>query len=180
MGRGRAKAKQVKLARQLKYKSDDADLDRLPAELGVGADSGDGDVNTTLTVLLLSPAVQYSSGVQQPMRATAVLGCHPHTHQAAPFDREQGRAASLHPGGLGHVRARYQGDQRTLTVSHGPPHVQCQHIHPSMSSRKAQGRSSKLATFQLSLDTEAQPGKNEGAPHVWAAPSCAYGRYGWI
>ena len=36
MGRGRAKAKQVKLARQLKYKSDDADLDRLRAKLGVG------------------------------------------------------------------------------------------------------------------------------------------------
>jgi hypothetical protein len=42
MGRGRANAKQVKVARQLKYKSDDTDLDRLRAELGVGADSGDG------------------------------------------------------------------------------------------------------------------------------------------
>ena len=43
MGRGRAKAKQVKVARQLKYKSSDGtDLDRLRAELGVGADSGDG------------------------------------------------------------------------------------------------------------------------------------------
>ena len=40
MGRGRAKAKQVKVARQLKYKSDDTDLDRLRAEFGVGADSG--------------------------------------------------------------------------------------------------------------------------------------------
>ena len=80
MGRGRAKAKQVKLARQRKYKSGYADLDRLRAKLGVGADSGHGDVNTTLTVLLFFPAVQYSSGVQQPMRTTAVLGCHPHTH----------------------------------------------------------------------------------------------------
>ena len=44
MGRGRAKAKQVKVARQLKYKSSDGtDLDRLRAELGVGADSGDGE-----------------------------------------------------------------------------------------------------------------------------------------
>jgi hypothetical protein len=42
MGRGRAKAKQVKVARQLKYKSDDTDLDRLRAEFGVGADSGNG------------------------------------------------------------------------------------------------------------------------------------------
>jgi hypothetical protein len=41
MGRGRAKAKQVKVARQLKYKSDGTDLDRLRAELAVGADSGE-------------------------------------------------------------------------------------------------------------------------------------------
>jgi Protein of unknown function (DUF3073) len=43
MGRGRAKAKQVKVARQLKYKSDDTDLDRLRAELGVGGDTRDGN-----------------------------------------------------------------------------------------------------------------------------------------
>jgi len=36
MGRGRAKAKQVKVARQLKYSSGGTDLDRLRAELGVG------------------------------------------------------------------------------------------------------------------------------------------------
>ena len=47
MGRGRAKAKQVKVARQLKYKSSDGtDLDRLRAELAVGADSGDGNSAT--------------------------------------------------------------------------------------------------------------------------------------
>ena len=34
MGRGRAKAKQVKVARQLKYNSGGMDLDRLRAELG--------------------------------------------------------------------------------------------------------------------------------------------------
>jgi len=43
--------------------------------------------------------VLYSSEVQQRMLATAVLGCHPHTHQAALFDHEQGRAHSLHPEG---------------------------------------------------------------------------------
>jgi len=43
MGRGRAKAKQVKVARQLKYKSDDTDLDRLRAELGVGSRDGTVD-----------------------------------------------------------------------------------------------------------------------------------------
>jgi hypothetical protein len=42
MGRGRAKAKQVKVARQLKYNSGGTDLDRLRDELGVG-DSNDHD-----------------------------------------------------------------------------------------------------------------------------------------
>ncbi|MGA2830010.1 MAG: DUF3073 domain-containing protein, partial [Streptosporangiaceae bacterium] len=41
MGRGRAKAKQVKVARQLKYNSGGTDLDRLRAELSVGADQRD-------------------------------------------------------------------------------------------------------------------------------------------
>jgi hypothetical protein len=41
MGRGRAKAKQVKVARQLKYSGGGMDLDRLRAEIGVGADQGD-------------------------------------------------------------------------------------------------------------------------------------------
>ena len=43
MGRGRAKAKQVKVARQLKYNSGGTDLDRLRAELGVGSDRTTGD-----------------------------------------------------------------------------------------------------------------------------------------
>ena len=42
MGRGRAKAKQVKVARQLKYNSGGADLDRLRTELGVGRDDEGG------------------------------------------------------------------------------------------------------------------------------------------
>lgn len=44
MGRGRAKAKQQKVARRLKYSSGGTDLDRLRAELGVAEDeeaSGD-------------------------------------------------------------------------------------------------------------------------------------------
>jgi len=41
----------------------------------------------------------YSSKVQQPMRATAVLSRHPRRHYAAPFDHEQGHASSLHPDG---------------------------------------------------------------------------------
>ncbi len=43
MGRGRAKAKQVKVARQLKYSGGGTDLDRLRAELGVGADEQEPD-----------------------------------------------------------------------------------------------------------------------------------------
>ena len=44
MGRGRAKAKQVKVARQLKYNSGGTDLDRLRAELDAArADQRDGD-----------------------------------------------------------------------------------------------------------------------------------------
>src|SRR5271155_2878669 len=43
MGRGRAKAKQVKVARQLKYSGGGMDLDRLRAEFGVGTDEQDAD-----------------------------------------------------------------------------------------------------------------------------------------
>ena len=46
MGRGRAKAKQTKVARQLKYSSGGTDLERLQAELaaerGTGAPGADG------------------------------------------------------------------------------------------------------------------------------------------
>jgi hypothetical protein len=43
MGRGRAKAKQVKVARQLKYNSGGTDLDRLRAELGVVTEDQDAE-----------------------------------------------------------------------------------------------------------------------------------------
>jgi hypothetical protein len=43
MGRGRAKAKQVKVARQLKYSGGGTDLDRLAAELGVSTERQDSD-----------------------------------------------------------------------------------------------------------------------------------------
>jgi hypothetical protein len=44
MGRGRAKAKQTKVARQLKYQSGEMNLDQLRAELATGqpADGEDG------------------------------------------------------------------------------------------------------------------------------------------
>jgi Protein of unknown function (DUF3073) len=49
MGRGRAKAKQAKVARQLKYSGGGTDLDRLRAELGVDSDQrhADGDSDYT-------------------------------------------------------------------------------------------------------------------------------------
>jgi Protein of unknown function (DUF3073) len=40
MGRGRAKAKQQKVARALKYSSHDTDLDALQRELAGGGDGG--------------------------------------------------------------------------------------------------------------------------------------------
>ncbi len=44
MGRGRAKAKQTKVARQLKYGGPTTDLERLQAELvGASSDDDDGD-----------------------------------------------------------------------------------------------------------------------------------------
>jgi len=56
------------------------------------------NVNAALTVLLGS-AISYSTGVQQPVRATAVMSSHPRMRHAAQFNCEQGRAGSLHPEG---------------------------------------------------------------------------------
>ena len=47
MGRGRAKAKQVKVARQLKYNGGGTDLNRLRQELGVGTEAQSADPTTT-------------------------------------------------------------------------------------------------------------------------------------
>ncbi|MFI0420096.1 DUF3073 domain-containing protein [Spongiactinospora gelatinilytica] len=46
MGRGRAKAKQKKVARQLKYRTHSMDIDRLRAELS-GADDDERDDEAT-------------------------------------------------------------------------------------------------------------------------------------
>ena len=48
MGRGRAKAKQVKVARQLKYNGGGTDLNRLRAELGVGTEALSADPDEAL------------------------------------------------------------------------------------------------------------------------------------
>jgi hypothetical protein len=45
MGRGRAKAKQTKVARELKYSSHGTDLDALRAELAGERQSNSGDVD---------------------------------------------------------------------------------------------------------------------------------------
>ena len=44
MGRGRAKAKQTKVARDLKYNSQDMDLERLAKELHGEANSGEDNI----------------------------------------------------------------------------------------------------------------------------------------
>ncbi|MDR8414431.1 DUF3073 domain-containing protein [Nonomuraea sp. 3-1Str] len=64
MGRGRAKAKQVKVARQLKYNSGGTDLDRLRDELGVGDSSSDDadDLNDELADRYSDYADEYVSG----------------------------------------------------------------------------------------------------------------------
>jgi hypothetical protein len=43
MGRGRAKAKQVKVARELKYNGGGTDLNRLRQEMGVGTEAHSAD-----------------------------------------------------------------------------------------------------------------------------------------
>ena len=45
MGRGRAKAKQTKVARDLKYRTWDTDLDQLKRELAGGEQSGNASAN---------------------------------------------------------------------------------------------------------------------------------------
>ncbi|MEU4832543.1 DUF3073 domain-containing protein [Streptosporangium sp. NPDC023615] len=47
MGRGRAKAKQTKVARELKYSSHNMDLDRLRKELGAGDDPAPEETDDT-------------------------------------------------------------------------------------------------------------------------------------
>ena len=46
MGRGRAKAKQTKVARELKYSSPKMDLDALQREIGSGTASGTATTDT--------------------------------------------------------------------------------------------------------------------------------------
>ncbi|MBB5775351.1 DUF3073 domain-containing protein [Nonomuraea jabiensis] len=65
MGRGRAKAKQVKVARQLKYNSGGTDLDRLRDELGVGDPSRNDDaddLNDELADRYADYAADYGAG----------------------------------------------------------------------------------------------------------------------
>jgi hypothetical protein len=53
---------------------------------------------TQLTTTRSAGAPPYSGEVQQPIRATAVLGKHPHAYCPAPSDHEQGRACSSNRG----------------------------------------------------------------------------------
>jgi uncharacterized protein len=61
MGRGRTKAKQLRVARQIKYKGGDAsDLDRLRTELAFGTDTVLLDANV-LVALLVDDHVQHAA-----------------------------------------------------------------------------------------------------------------------
>jgi hypothetical protein len=51
MGRGRAKAKQTKVARALKYGGPQTDFDRLQAELGTGGGSKDDELDAEYEVV---------------------------------------------------------------------------------------------------------------------------------
>ena len=69
----------------------------------------------------------YSSEVQQPGLPSAALSNQPHTSQAAPVDREQGRAVGLHPGGKVRSRASrhgWPGVSAGLGLG-GPPAARC-------------------------------------------------------
>ena len=65
----------------------------------------DQRVNWRLTLFRRPDAAPYSSEVQQPVRATAIMSVHPHTRNAAPLEREHGRSDSLHPDGLAALAA---------------------------------------------------------------------------
>ncbi|MEV0621648.1 DUF3073 domain-containing protein [Nonomuraea sp. NPDC050404] len=74
MGRGRAKAKQVKVARQLKYNSGGTDLDRLRDELGVGDPSSNDDaddLNDELADRYADYADDYGAGDDDDDRRTS-------------------------------------------------------------------------------------------------------------
>ena len=70
MGRGRAKAKQVKVARQLKYNSGGTDLDRLRAELGVGSDQDMGTTTTRTPHTTTMPRMRRMSTPMTKMKTT--------------------------------------------------------------------------------------------------------------
>jgi len=75
MGRGRAKAKQTKVARELKYHSPDMDLERLKSDLGAGdilgrvsaVDDGDGS-ETSDADGFDDPYADVVDGEEQPPR----------------------------------------------------------------------------------------------------------------
>ncbi|HUR73781.1 MAG TPA: DUF3073 domain-containing protein [Sporichthya sp.] len=62
MGRGRAKAKQTKVARELKYSSGGTDLDRLRAELVSGETNGSADEPDEVSDDEDDPYAQYVEG----------------------------------------------------------------------------------------------------------------------
>jgi hypothetical protein len=68
MGRGRAKAKQTKVARELKYHSPDMDLDRLRSDLGAGDWGGPSGPADDSDVAVDDPYTDAIDGDERPPR----------------------------------------------------------------------------------------------------------------
>ncbi len=88
MGRGRAKAKQAKVARQLKYNSGGTDLERLRAELGVEelVDSGRSDEPDLMTTSWPSGTPTTPTSMTRTMRTTPHLGAVVERHLESSVD----------------------------------------------------------------------------------------------
>ena len=72
MGRGRAKAKQTKVARELKYSSPQTDFQRLQQELsGTGIDGSDG---------WMAPTAQWTTRTTGVARTCSLCRCAAHRH----------------------------------------------------------------------------------------------------
>ena len=95
------------------------------------------NVNRSLIAFWLAAVIPYSSQVQQPMRATAVLSRHPHMHWTASFGREQGRAGSLHPDGAP-LTLSPNSDPASLMARAGPLRDRARNARSEPPKRKGQ------------------------------------------
>jgi hypothetical protein len=82
-----------------------------------------------------APVAAYSSEIQQPIRAAATLGRRQHPYWAAPLDRDQDRAGSLHPDGQGAgQRPGPKRARRTSVVTYEPQTAGYRYLNDSFNS----------------------------------------------